>query len=163
MSLTDDFKEALSGWASGVSVVSTRVDGLAYGMTVSSFSSLSLDPPLILVCIANTNRMCELAESAGGFTVSILERSQEAASNAFAGTGREPSATLDPDGQVAEASTAAGLPVVDHAAAWLDCALHSVIVEGDHTILCGRVREARADPGARPLLYYRRGYRGVEM
>ena len=67
MSLQDDFKGALASWASGVSVVTTNADGMLYGLTVSSFTSLSLDPPLVLVCLANANRLPAMILDAGGF------------------------------------------------------------------------------------------------
>ena len=84
MALTDDFKNALSGWASGVSVVTTRDAGLAYGLTVSSFTSVSLDPPVVLVCLGHGNRLHEMIASSKRFAVSLLARDQEAASNHFA-------------------------------------------------------------------------------
>ena len=90
VSLKDDFKTALAAWASGVSVVTTNADGMLYGLTVSSFTSLSLDPPLVLVCLNKENRLPEMIEASGGFAVSILHRGQQEASNYFASRGRQP-------------------------------------------------------------------------
>ena len=89
MAIQDDFKSALSSWASGVSVVTVNSGGMLYGLTVSSFTSVSLDPPLVLVCIGTDNRWHRMAEQAGEFAVSILAREQEAASGgrSFAGAG----------------------------------------------------------------------------
>lgn len=158
MSLTDGFKAALSCWCSGVSVVTTRAPGgLMYGLTVSSFSSLSLDPPLILVCVDNRNRMAAMVAESQGFAVSILGSDQQPASNYFARPGREPSE----DFTVVEGDwTASGQPVVKGALAWLACTLHQAVEAGDHTILIGRVTETHAGEGA-PLLYYKRAYRTV--
>jgi 3-hydroxy-9,10-secoandrosta-1,3,5(10)-triene-9,17-dione monooxygenase reductase component len=158
MSLEDQFKTALSCWASGVSVVATRDEGHVYGLTVSSFSSLSLHPPLILCCLNNTNRMPSMIESANGFTVSILGSDQVGASNAFARRGREPSETFE---GAEEGTAASGRPYLDGSAAWLDCVLEKAIVEGDHTIVIGRVVEIGAKPETEPLLYFQRAYRTV--
>jgi flavin reductase (DIM6/NTAB) family NADH-FMN oxidoreductase RutF len=159
VSLPSDFKNALSAWASGVSVVTVNEGGMFYGLTVSSFSSLSLDPPLVLVCLSNNNRLPEMIQEAGTFSVSILERAQEDASTLFASRGREPT----PD--IAELGcrlTDTGAPVVDGAMGWVACRLHNSIEQGDHTIFVGEVIEASADPEGKPLLYFRRAYWGVD-
>jgi 3-hydroxy-9,10-secoandrosta-1,3,5(10)-triene-9,17-dione monooxygenase reductase component len=157
MSLTDDFKAALGSWASGVSVVTTNSGGELYGLTVSSFSSLSLDPPLILVCLKNENKLPAMIQEAEGFAVSILSRDQEEASNYFARTNRP--ATTDFT-EIEGKWTASGQPVLAGALATIVCELQDHIPQGDHTIMVGRVIEASATD-AEPLLYYRRKYRGV--
>ncbi|MDP6942807.1 MAG: flavin reductase family protein [Myxococcota bacterium] len=159
MVLVDDFKNALSAWASGVSVVTTRADGLAYGLTVSSFTSVSLDPPLILVCLGHGNRLGEMITRSGHLAVSGLARDQEAASNHFASRGREPEAELR---GVPMVSTDRGIPVVEGALAWLDCDVHELVSVGDHTVVIGRVTEAWASGEGSPLLYWSRAYRGVD-
>lgn len=152
------FKQVLSQWASGVSVVTTNDDGMLYGLTVSSFSSLSLDPPLILVCLANGNRILSMIERSQGFAVSLLATEQVAASNYFARPGRLPT----PDFTEIEGRwTSCGQPVIANALAWVACALHVAIPQGDHTIVIGRVLEGEVDPARRPLLYWSRGYRQV--
>ncbi len=158
MDITQEFKDALSTWASGVTVVSTRADGLFYGLTVSSFSSLSLDPPLVTVCLANANRMSSMIESAGQFTVSILARDQEDVSNHFASQGREPVSDLA--GQAGDWEDG-DLPRLTGAVANLECNMYELIIKGDHTIAVGEVRRALSNSDAWPLLYYRRAYRGV--
>ncbi len=156
MGIEQDFKHALASWASGVAVVTTNSSGLLYGLTVSSFSALSLDPPLILVCLGHANRMAPMIEASGGFAVSLLDTTQQSAAQYFARTGRLPTADfVEIEGQW----TAGGQPVVAGALAWLTCTLHRAIEEGDHTIVIGRVIEASARAEASPLLYWRRGYR----
>ena len=157
MSLDQDFKNALSRWASGVSVVTTRDHGLCYGLTVSSFSSLSLDPPLVLVCIDNRNRLASMVASSGVFCVSILERQQEQVSNYFASRGREPVEEIT---EVSCTQLEDGVPAVDGALATLSCDLHEAVDGGDHTILIGRVKNLSVGEGV-PLLYYARAYRGL--
>jgi len=158
MSVDEQFKKALSCWASGVSVVATRDGGLVYGLTVSSFSSLSLHPPLIICCLNNANRMPAMVRGANGFTVSILASHQSEASNHFSSRGREPAESFE---AVEEGAATSGRPYLVGSAAWLDCELHHAIVEGDHTIVIGRVVEMGAEPELDPLVYYQRAYRTV--
>jgi flavin reductase (DIM6/NTAB) family NADH-FMN oxidoreductase RutF len=158
MSIAADFKDALASWASGVSIVSTRAGGLVYGLTVSSFASLSMEPPLVLVCIGNKNRLPAMIRESSAFAISLLAKDQGEASAALARSGREPGVTLD----VPEERCSNDLPVVSGAVAHLACELHSELVVGDHTIVVGRVVEAVASPDREPLLYYRRRYRTLE-
>lgn len=159
MSLTDQFKETLGSWASGVSVVTTREGELLYGLTVSSFASVSLDPPLVSICISNGNRAAGMIEGSGWFAVTMLADEQEDASNYFARRGREPTAAfVEIDG----AWTESGLPIVKDAVAWVVCDVHQAVKAGDHTLFIGAVKEAGSDMERKPLLYWRRGYRKIE-
>jgi flavin reductase (DIM6/NTAB) family NADH-FMN oxidoreductase RutF len=157
MTIAAAFKESLAAWASGVTVVATRTAAGVYGLTVSSFTSLSLEPPLILVCVGHKNRLPSMIRDAGRFTISVLASDQAAVSAALARSGREPGPTLG----VPESSTAGGLPVVDGAIAHLACDLHHETAVGDHTIVVGRVTEAASAVDRAPLVYHRRGYRVV--
>lgn len=152
----DDFKGALGSWAAGVTVVTTRHDGLVYGITVSSFSSLSVDPLLVLVCIRNENRLASMVQESGNFAVSILAEGQDAVSSWFSVSGREPIPTFEDFGTF---EWRTGSPIVTGAIAHLDCELEAVLPGGDHVIAVGRVVGAAYDPDKRPLLYFRRGYR----
>ena len=100
-----------------------------------------------------------MVEETGQFAVSILDREQEDASNYFASRGREPGTDF---GTVGINWTDSGLPVVQGSAAWVSCKLHSAFVQGSHTICVGEVTEAWSDAERKPLLYFRRAYRGVE-
>ena len=143
------FKDALACWASGVAVVAAAHDGLAYGLTVSSFASLSLEPPLILACVASKNRLPPMVRASRRFTVSFLAADQGEISTQYARSGREPVATSDP-------------PIVPDAIAYLFCDLHADLGLGDHTILVGRVTEAISHPDREPLVYHRRAYCALE-
>jgi flavin reductase (DIM6/NTAB) family NADH-FMN oxidoreductase RutF len=154
----DEFKAALGSWPAVVTIVTTRDDGNVYGLTVSSFSSLSFDPLMILVCVNNTNHFLDMARKSGVFAVSILSQGQDAISNAFAASGRDPVDSYAEFG-VAELST--GCPVFNGAAAHLDCELEQAVPAGDHTIFIGRVVDVRANPDLDPLIYYRRAYRAA--
>lgn len=151
-----DLKDALSAWASGVCVVTTNADGLLYGITVSSFSSVSLEPPLVLVCLNKSNRLPGMIDAASRFAVSLLASDQEAAARYFARPGRLPTPDfVEVDGEW----TGLGVPVVKDALAHLVCDVHHAVEAGDHLVVIGRVIEAVSRPDKMPLLYFRRGYR----
>jgi flavin reductase (DIM6/NTAB) family NADH-FMN oxidoreductase RutF len=145
------FRQALGHFASGVTVVTTAHDGHLYGMTVSSFASLSLKPPLILICIENTLTTHTAISESGQFAVNILEKRQEHLSRRFA--------TRENDKFVGVAwhSSRFGLPVLEGALAVIECQLRDTVAAGDHSIFVGEVLDAEIGQGS-PLLYYRRGY-----
>tara|TARA_B100001750_G_C15333020_1_gene508314 strand:- start:23 stop:511 length:489 start_codon:yes stop_codon:yes gene_type:complete len=155
---SDDFKNALGSWAAGVTIVTTESEGDVYGLTVSSFSSLSLDPLLILVCIAKGNHMEKLLPISRQFAVSILATGQEEISNNFATSGREPVKELG----VPCYTLKTGSPIISGSAAWLDCNVRELVDGGDHIIAIGEVLQAGAEENAAPLLYFRRSYRNIE-
>ena len=155
----EDFKQALGAWAAGVTVVTTKHDGLVYGITVSSFASLSLEPLLVLVCIQNGNHLERMVPAAGKFAVSILASDQEAISNHFAISGRDPELEMT-DFETFEKHT--GCPILKGTIAYLDCELASTLPGGDHLIALGRVVGAGYDLDKEPLLYFRRGYHELD-
>lgn len=145
------FRSVLGRFASGVTIV-TAVDqhGNSHGMTVSAFSSLSLEPPLVLVCIDNAATMSPLMATTERFAVNILDSEQEELSrrfasqdDRFAGIGFSPSPS--------------GAPLLDDVLAWLDCRVVARHPAGDHVIVIGEVEHGAALDG-QPLLYYRSGY-----
>ena len=138
--------------------MTTKHNGLAYAITASSFSSLSLDPPLILVCIAKGNTFETMVRDAKHFAVSILTEGQGDISNGFARSGREALPEL-PDVETFTMET--GSPHISGAMAHLDCELADMLEGGDHVIVVGRVIAASADGDMAPLLYYRRDYRSL--
>lgn len=148
----DLFRQALGHFATGVTVVTTRdADGKPQGLTVSAFSSLSLDPPLVLVCIGK-NVTCYKAFAEGGvFAVNILSAEQELVSRRFA--SKEP----DKFEGVAFRGGLDGAPVLDGAIANIECRIVNSVDGGDHTILVGQVENATV-LDEQPLLYYRGGY-----
>ncbi len=155
----EEFKDALASWATGVTVLTSAHEGLVYGITASSFSTLSMDPLLVLVCIQGGNHLERMAPASGKFAVSVLASDQEAISNHFAISGRDPSP------EIAEFETftdQTGCPILQGAIAHLDCELESVLPGGDHVIVVGRVVGAGSDPAREPLLYFRRGYHGLD-
>jgi flavin reductase (DIM6/NTAB) family NADH-FMN oxidoreductase RutF len=151
------FKSVLRRWASGVTVVTTCAGERALGMTVSAFSSVSLDPPLVLVCAdraAHTNAL--IAES-GVFAVNILAEGQEDLSTRFSTEGNE---DVRFEG-LACRRAGTGSPWLPGAAALLDCRVAATHPAGDHVIYIGEVLDAELAEGVEPLLYYDAAYRGL--
>jgi flavin reductase (DIM6/NTAB) family NADH-FMN oxidoreductase RutF len=145
------FRQAMGYFASGVSIITSEHQGVLYGMTVSSFASLSLRPPLVLICIDKAVPSHDGIKQAGQFVVNILDKRQEHLSRRFATTAD------DKFKGVAWHSGTLGLPVLDRVLAVIECRLYTVFDGGDHTIYVGEVIDASIDEGT-PLLYYRRGY-----
>jgi flavin reductase (DIM6/NTAB) family NADH-FMN oxidoreductase RutF len=148
------FKLAMSHFASGVTVVTTELEGTRYGMTVASFASLSLHPPLVLVCIEKSVKSHEAIAAAGQFGINILSADQAELSNRFA------SRRDDKFDGVALRDGRLGVPLLEGAVCTLECRLHEALPGGDHTIFVGEVVEAHAVEAA-PLVYFRSGYRGL--
>lgn len=149
------FKLALSHFASGVTVVTTQVDGTPYGMTVASFASLSLHPPLVLVCVERSVKTHDAIVQAGSFGVSILALSQQEISGRFA------SKRDDKFAGVAVRHGELGVPLIDDAICTLECRVHSQLPGGDHTIFVGEVVDVQTRD-AEPLLYFRSAYRELK-
>ncbi|MEU9040617.1 MULTISPECIES: flavin reductase family protein [unclassified Kitasatospora] len=152
----EEFRAASRGWTSGVAVVTTRAGEEVFAKTVSSFSTLSLDPPLVTVAIGRHSPLVAAARASGRFGLSILTDRQAAVARRFAtpGAGR----SLGAFAAVPTRTAATGAPVVESALAWFDCRLHAALPGGDHTILVGRVAAAARDDGE-PLLYHDGQYR----
>ena len=150
------FRDAMSQFASGVTLVTTRAaDGKPYGFTASSFASLSLDPPLILVCMGNRATAYSVFLQATQFAISVLNEGQAPLARLFSTRGSDRFA--DP----AMIDSPNGLPVASGALARLDCALETLHHEGDHAILIGRPLHIDLSPG-RPLIHYERALRGLD-
>jgi flavin reductase (DIM6/NTAB) family NADH-FMN oxidoreductase RutF len=143
-----EFRRVLGHFATGVTIVTTSdSDGRPTGLTASAFSSVSLDPPLVLVCVDHKSQSHGPLVDRGRFAVNILSTAQEALSRKFATT------RLDKFDGVPYRLSALGLPVLAGALAHLECVTVSTHVEGDHTILVGRVEDGSAREGD-PLLYF---------
>ncbi|MEO8539334.1 MAG: flavin reductase family protein [bacterium] len=157
----EDFKGALGSWASGVTVVTTQLDGQVYGITVSSFSSLSMEPRLILVSLQDSNHLPHMIRKSKHFGVSILAVGQDEISGYFSKSGRNPEPAFGPEIPVHVMET--GSPLISGAIAQIDCELEEALPGGDHTIAIGRVVGATFDTEKLPLMYFRRAYRELNM
>jgi flavin reductase (DIM6/NTAB) family NADH-FMN oxidoreductase RutF len=146
-----EFRDTLARWASGVTVVTARHDGEPVGMTAASFASLSLDPPLVLVCIAHSASSHEGLTAARGFGIHILGADQDDISALFSQPGPD-KFTSFPDER-----GPFDVPLLPAGVARLVCAPHETLNGGDHTILIGRVVQTEL-AGTDPLVYCNRTY-----
>lgn len=149
---TRDLRNALGVFATGVTVVTTRDDqDQPRGFTANSFTSVSLDPPLVLVCIATTIGSAPVFAGARHFAINILSAGQQSISTAFGSrTGTKFDAVTYANGRT-------GSPILDGVAAWLECETHDTVEQGDHMILVGRVLDY-AYTMSNPLGYCRGAY-----
>jgi len=151
------FLRACAQFATGVAIVSVLDSaGSPHGMTVNSFTSVSLEPPLVLVCIDHKARILEPLKNSEFFAINILRESQEALSRRFARPGE------DRFGVVEWYPGETGAPLLPGVLATLECAVFQRLAAGDHTILIGKVVSAIRHEG-RPLLYFSSAYRAVEQ
>ncbi|MGW5577575.1 flavin reductase family protein [Micromonospora chokoriensis] len=146
------FTAAMSRFASGVTIVTT-VDsaGVAHGFTASSFCSVSLEPPLVLVCLARSANSFPAFATCDRFAVSVLRAEQADLAMRFARKG------ADKFAQGRFVLAAGGVTVVDGALALVECTTERIDEAGDHVILLGRVRQARVDDG-KPAIYFNRAF-----
>lgn len=150
----EEFRSALAHRASGVTIVTSRDGDEVRGMTVSAFSSVSLDPPLVLVCADRASDTRSVIDRSGVFAVHVLGREQQALSALFADKAREQERFRGLG--VERART--GAPILPGALVALDCRVVARHEAGDHLIYVGRVEAIREREGE-PLLYYRGRYR----
>jgi flavin reductase len=154
-----DFRAAVGSFATGVTVVTTRGEEHAYGMTANAFSSVSLDPPLVLVCVISPSEGSSEIQRNGCFAVNILAEEQEPISRYFA--SRDRPRGRDAFRDVSHRIGASGAPILDGAIAYLDCRLHETHPAGDHEILIGEVLELGASPDGEPLVFHGGQYKLV--
>ncbi|MFI9203824.1 flavin reductase family protein [Streptomyces sp. NPDC053048] len=148
----DLFRAALSHWASGVTVVTTRdAAGQSHGFTASAFSSVSLDPALVLVCLDNKANCFDAFDQSEGFVIHLLAQGQQELAGRFASKG------ADKFAGTGVTLSAAGQPVLPGALARLECRTERRIPGGDHLILIGEVHDAHEGEGE-PLVYFQRGF-----
>ena len=152
----EEFRTALRHFAAGVTVVTTRdSSGQPSGLTASAFTSVSLDPPLVLVCVDRTAVSHPALEAHGWFAINVLGRDQTHLSRRFALSGG------DKFGDLSFHEGLARLPLLDGVLATLECRLVARHEAGDHTIFVGQV-EAVAMAGGHPLVYFQGDYHRLE-
>jgi flavin reductase (DIM6/NTAB) family NADH-FMN oxidoreductase RutF len=149
----DRFKQVLSRWATGVTIVTSRNGDDVHGMTVSAFTEVSLSPPLVLVCADKRSNTHAMIAASRIFAVNILAHDQSALSNKFASKTQEDVRFVDLD----YGAGATGAPLIGGALASLDCRLVAAHDHGDHVVYVGEVVEARYGD-AEPLVYHRGSY-----
>jgi flavin reductase (DIM6/NTAB) family NADH-FMN oxidoreductase RutF len=139
-------------FAAGVTVVTTAADEGYLGITVSAFSLVSLEPPLVLVCINEFSQLLDAIQSSGAFAATILSSRQELLAEMFASRAPRPDSAFS---SIPHRALLTGAPVLDGGLAWLDCRLQQAIPAGDHTIFLGTVVAAGVAAGQDdPLIYF---------
>ena len=155
----DGLRRAMSHFASGVTVVTAVLDGMLQAMTATAFSSVSLEPPLCLICVGKASRFHVSVLHADRWAVSILAADQEDLARHFAYSGRDLSTQFE--GVPHEFAPTSGAPLIAGAAAWIDCLTVARHDAGDHTIVVGEivwVADSDAEGERRPLTYHRGTY-----
>jgi flavin reductase (DIM6/NTAB) family NADH-FMN oxidoreductase RutF len=149
------FKLAMSHFATGVTVVTTELGGTLYGLTVTSFASLSLHPPLVLVCVEKSVKSHDAIATSRKFAVNVLAAQQSGLSDRFASRGADKFTGVEwHDGTL-------GVPLIANALATIECRLHGQLPGGDHSIFVGEVVSVASRDG-NPLVYFRSGYHQIE-
>jgi 3-hydroxy-9,10-secoandrosta-1,3,5(10)-triene-9,17-dione monooxygenase reductase component len=149
------FRQTLGHFATGVTIITTEIDGVIRALTVNSFTGVSLEPPLVLFCVGKTTKTGQLIHSAPGFAVNILRREQQDLSTYFAGgwTRALPPAFTFLDWN--------GGPRLDGCAAAIGCAIEHIHEGGDHWIVIGRVLALHRTASASPLVFYGSRYANI--
>ena len=152
------FRRLLGRFATGVTVITTGSLKAPHGMTANAFASLSLQPPLVLVCIDHRRQSHRRILEQGCFGVSVLAESQRRAADRFAGRLSEQA----PPGDVLFEEGDLGLPLIGQCLAQLECRLTAVYPGGDHSIFVGEVVHGRPGPASRPLIFFQGAYRQLD-
>jgi flavin reductase len=155
-----EFRATVGAFATGVTVVTTHGEEHGYGMTANAFSSVSLDPPLILVCVINPSEGADHISRNGVFAVNVLAEDQEPMSRYFA--SRDRPRGVDAFREVPHRLGASGSPILEGSAASLDCRLHAAHEAGDHLIFIGEVLEIAISEST-PLVFHGGGYRLLQV
>ena len=145
-------RDVLGHFASGVTVVTADTAGGPLGFTCQSFSSLSLDPPLVVIAPSRTSTTWPRLREMGRFCVNVLAEDQTELSQTFARSG------ADKFTGVKWTRSRHGSPVLEEVVAWIDCELWAEYDGGDHTLVAARVLDLGADPDRRPLVFHRGAY-----
>jgi flavin reductase (DIM6/NTAB) family NADH-FMN oxidoreductase RutF len=146
-------RRVFSSFPTGVTVIAAEVDGIPAGLAANSFVSVSLEPPMVSVCVTRSSRTWPILRRAGRLGVSVLGAHQEHVSRQLSARTPDRFAALSwrtsPDGAI----------MLDDASAWLDCSIEREITAGDHEIVLLRVHDLDADPEVAPLVFHGSRYR----
>ncbi len=145
-------------FATGVTIITSRLGEELHGMTANALTSVSLEPPLVLICVDRSADSHDIIERSGIFAVSILAQGQERLSNSFALKDGVAAHRLD---DVPHHRRATGAPIIDGSLAYLDCRVVERYSGGDHTMFLGEVVDAGPLNDERPLIFYQGRYGGI--
>jgi 3-hydroxy-9,10-secoandrosta-1,3,5(10)-triene-9,17-dione monooxygenase reductase component len=144
-----EFRRVLGAFPTGVTIVTARHDNSPAGFTANAFTSVSLDPPLVLICVGNQNATLRTIQSSQAFAVNVMPIEEEALARCFATNGPAKYERFCDASWHVEAT---GSPVLDNTLAWVDCRLSASYPGGDHQIIVGEVLALGMRPGT-PLLF----------
>jgi len=154
------YRDWCGRFATGITVVTMRDGDQPHGMTANAFTSVSLDPPLLLICVDKTASVREALERSGVFTVNILSEDQREIAQFFARHGREDDPDADAMGDFPYRDGQTGSPILDGTIGWADCRFWGETDAGDHTVVIGEVVDMDlSQPDAAPLLFFASNYR----
>ena len=156
---SSDFRKAMGQFATGVTIITVDLDGEVHGMTANAFASVSLDPPLVLVCVDHSTRTHSHLHTKKRFGINVLGEDQRAISEFYARAARTHEKAAAEAGARFD-RTQYGTPMLHGALAYLECRLDSAQVAGDHTIFIAEVEDVVVRHGE-PLLFFRGKYRKV--
>ncbi len=149
------FRSVMGQFATGVTVVTTALGPRLHGTTVNAFSSVSLTPPLVLICLDHRSITRHMIQESGVFCVNILSLEQQPLSDRFAGKPPE----IPPDfGDVPHSIAGSGAPILAEALAWMDCKVTQRVEAGDHDVFLGEVQRAALGIERDPLMFFRSRY-----
>jgi flavin reductase (DIM6/NTAB) family NADH-FMN oxidoreductase RutF len=151
-------RSAMRQWATGVAIVTASFDGVVHGMTVSSFTSVSLMPPQVLISLAQNTRTYDLVKNSRSFGVTLLSQGQQDISDRFAGRIADEQDRLT---GLETFTLETGAPLLKNGLAHFDCHVIATFTSGTHTLFIGAVLAAQGREDAGPLLYYNRGYHRI--
>lgn len=151
----EQLRGAMRGWSAGVTVVTARFEGQTHGMTVNSFTSISLNPAMITICLQGSTRTHEMVLKSHAFGLTILSEKQAEISDLFA--GRKPE-VQDRFANLQTETLITGSPLIVGGLSWLDCRVTQAIEVGVNTLFISEVVAAREGPAGDPLIYHNRKY-----
>ncbi|MEX0935945.1 MAG: flavin reductase family protein [Gemmatimonadota bacterium] len=147
----DRFRRVLSNFATGVTIVTGRTEaGSPVGFTANAFTSVSLDPPLVLVCADLASESLPVLRDSGRFAVSVLRAEDRDVALRFSQEIRHERFV-----ELALGRAPSGLPLLESALAWMDCRVRRIIEAGDHAVLIGEVMGCGGESDGRPLVFFR--------
>ncbi|MFA7322799.1 MAG: flavin reductase family protein [Candidatus Nanopelagicales bacterium] len=153
------FRSTTGRYATGVAIVTATVDGVDHAMTTNSFTSLSLDPLLVLFCVERDSRFHEAITAASSFSVSVLPQGAERIAKWFAVRGRP---LIEQFVDVPHARGEQGSPLISDALCWIECQISQIIIAGDHDIVIGSVnRLFIAEEDEAPLIFWKGRFRSL--
>ena len=149
---TNKFKKTLGSFVTGVTVVTTCLDSKLHGLTVNAFSSLSLNPPLVLICIDKKSESNKILKQSKIFAVNILSKDQKNLSKIFSDSKNN-----NRFHKVKTTTKITGSPIIVNSLGYIDCSVEKIIPAGDHNIFVGKIKSLNTK-NLDPLIYYRGNY-----